>query len=175
MHPRANKLVTALLLTLIASMANALPSDRDQPLQVAADNAHFDEKSGIATYRGAVVIRQGTLEVRADELVITIDKEGNVSSTVARGKPARYQQQTDPRKGLVTAEAARIDYDLKNETITLTGQALLRQEGASFRGASIVYAIARQQVDAKGDANSRVQLVLPPQPRAPRSKEAKQP
>lgn len=173
MLPHALKLVASLLLTLTASLAMALPTDRDQPLQVAADSAHFDEKTGIATYRGAVVIRQGTLEVRADDLVITLDKEGNVTNTVARGKPARYQQQTDPKKGLVTAEAARIDYDLKDEVITLTGQARLRQEGASFQGATITYAIARQQVDAKGDASSRVQLVLPPQPRVPRSKDAR--
>lgn len=150
---------------LMAATAVALPTDRDQPLQVSADSARFDEKSGVATYKGSVVIRQGTLEVRADDLVITVDKDGNVTSTIAKGKPARYQQQTDPKKGLVMAEAARIDYDLKNETITLTGQARLRQEGASFQGASIVYAIARQQVEAKGDATSRVQLVLPPQPR----------
>lgn len=173
MLPHALKLVAGLLLTLTTSLTMALPTDRDQPLQVAADSAHFDEKTGIATYRGAVVIRQGTLEVRADDLVITLDKEGNVTNTVARGKPARYQQQTDPKKGLVTAEAARIDYDLKDEVITLTGQARLRQEGASFQGATITYAIARQQVDAKGDASSRVQLVLPPQPRVPRSKDAR--
>lgn len=173
MLPRALNLVAGLLLALSAPVATALPTDRDQPLQVSADSAHFDEKTGIATYRGAVIIRQGTLEVRADELVITVDQEGNVISTVAHGKPARYQQQTDPKKGLVTAEAARIDYTLKNEVITLTGQASLRQDGASFQGAIITYAIARQQVDAKGDASNRVQLVLPPQPRAPRSKDAR--
>ena len=166
MLPRLVNFFVSLTLGMVAMTATALPTDRDQPLQVAADSASFNEKTGIATYRGAVVIRQGTLEVRADELVITVDC--NVTTTVAQGKPARYQQQTDPKKGLVTAEASRIDYDLKNETITLSGQARLKQDGASFQGANIVYAIARQQVDAKGDASNRVQLVLPPQPRTPR-------
>lgn len=168
MLPRLVNFFVSLTLGMVAMTATALPTDRDQPLQVAADSASFNEKTGIATYRGAVVIRQGTLEVRADELVITVDKAGNVTTTAAQGKPARYQQQTDPKKGLVTAEASRIDYDLKNETITLSGQARLKQDGASFQGANIVYAIARQQVDAKGDASNRVQLVLPPQPRTPR-------
>lgn len=168
MLPRVASLMALLALGAVPTTASALPTDRDQPLQVAADHASFNEKTGIATYRGAVIIRQGTLEVRADELVITVDKEGNVTTTVARGKPARYQQQIDPKKGLVSAEASRIDYDLRSETITLAGQARLKQDGASFQGATIVYAIARQQVEAKGDASSRVQLVLPPQPRAPR-------
>lgn len=172
MRPRVASITATMALCMAPCLlplpVMALPTDRDQPLQVAADSARFDEKTGIATYKGAVVIRQGTLEVRADDLVITVDKDGNVTSTIAKGKPARYQQQTDPKKGLVMAEASRIDYDLKNETITLTGQARLRQDGASFQGATIVYAIARQQVEAKGDSESRVQLVLPPQPRAPR-------
>ncbi len=168
MLPRVVSLIALLALGAVPTLASDLPTDRDQPLQVAADSASFNEKTGIATYRGSVVIRQGTLEVRADEVVITVDKEGNVSTTVATGKPARYQQQVDPKKGLVSAEASRIDYDLRNETISLTGQARLKQDGASFQGASIVYAIARQQVEAKGDASSRVQLILPPQPRAPR-------
>ena len=173
MLPRALNVIAALLLTFTTGLAAALPTDRDQPLQVTADSAHFDEKSGIASYRGAVVIRQGTLEVRADELVITLDKQGNVTRTVAHGNPARYQQQTDPKKGLVTAEAARIDYAMANEVITLTGQARLHQDSASFQGATIVYAITSQQVDAKSDANNRVQLVLPPQPRAPGSKDVR--
>ncbi len=168
MRPCVAKLTATTALCLLALQGFALPSDRDQPLQVAADSARFDEKTGIATYKGTVMVRQGTLEVRADDLVITVDKEGNVTRTTARGAPARYQQQIDPKKGPVTAEASRIDYDLADETITLTGQARLRQDGASFQGASIVYAIAKQQVEAKGDAGSRVQLVLPPQPRTPR-------
>jgi lipopolysaccharide export system protein LptA len=134
MLPRLVNFFVSLTLGMVAMTATALPTDRDQPLQVAADSASFNEKTGIATYRGAVVIRQGTLEVRADELVITVDKAGNVTTTAAQGKPARYQQQTDPKKGLVTAEASRIDYDLKNETITLSGQARLKQDGASFQG-----------------------------------------
>ncbi len=98
MLPRVVSLIALLALGAVPTLASALPTDRDQPLQVAADSASFNEKTGIATYRGSVVIRQGTLEVRADEVVITVDKEGNVSTTVATGKPARYQQQVDPKK-----------------------------------------------------------------------------
>ncbi len=155
-----------LLLGLAAGSAAALPTDRDQPLQVSADSARFDEKTGIAVYRGSVLMRQGSLEMRADEFTISVDKKGNVQSTSARGRPARYQQTTDPAKSPVIAEAERIDYDLKTEVVTLTGQARLRQDGASFQGASIRYDMAKQQVDAAGDASSRVQLVLPPQPRS---------
>lgn len=155
----------ALLLALAAPAALALPTDRDQPVQISANSARFNEKTGIATYTGAVVIRQGSLEIRAEEIVITTDGKGAMLSTQARGNPARFQQQPDPKKALVTAEALRIDYDARNEVITLTGKARLRQEASSFQGSTITYNSQRQQVDAKGEGSERVMLVLPPQAR----------
>lgn len=163
MRPLPAKLL--FLLALLAPAVQALPADREQPVQVAANSARFNEKTGIATYTGAVVIRQGSLEIRADEIVITTDARGAMLTTVARGAPARFQQQPDAKKPPVTAEAARIDYDARNEVITLAGKARLRQEGASFQGNTITYNSLRQQVDAKGEGSERVMLVLPPQAR----------
>lgn len=154
-----------LALASVAPAASALPTDRDQPVQISANSARFNEKTGIATYTGAVVIRQGSLEIRADEIVITTDARGAMLTTQARGAPARFQQQPDAKKAPVTAEAARIDYDARNEVITLAGKARLRQEGASFQGNTITYNSQRQQVDAKGQGSERVMLVLPPQAR----------
>lgn len=159
----ANLLLAALL--ALPAPALALPGDREQVVQVSANSARFNEKTGIATYTGAVVIRQGTLEIRADEIVITTDPKGAILTTVARGNPARYQQQPDPKKGVVTAEAARIDYDAQKEIITLTGKARLQQDGSSFRGSTITYNSPSQQVDARGQGAERVQLVFPPQAR----------
>lgn len=170
-HPARSLLAAALLLA--ATAAPALPTDRDQPVQIAANAVRYNEKTGIATYTGAVLIRQGSMEMRADEVVITTDDKGAVLTTVARGSPARYQQQTDPKKGPVTAEAARIDFDARNEIITLTGKARLRQEGSSFAGNTITYNSQRQQVDAKGSGTERVMLVLPPQPRETPAKDRK--
>jgi lipopolysaccharide export system protein LptA len=158
----------AAVLLLSGAPALALPGDRDQPVQVSADSARFSEKTGVATYSGTVVIRQGTLEIRADVIVVTTDRKGGIVNTVATGNPARYQQQTDPRRGPVNAEADRIDYDARTDTIVLTGKARLQQDGSSFQGNTITYNSARQQIDARGDGSNRVQLVLPPQAREAR-------
>ncbi|MGH8491797.1 MAG: lipopolysaccharide transport periplasmic protein LptA [Moraxellaceae bacterium] len=160
-------------LLFLAVSAQALPTDRDQPVQVNANTATADGKTGIATYRGNVVVKQGTLEIRADEIIIITDKKGAILSTVSKGNPAHYQQQPDPKKGIVTAEAQRIDYDAKNENITLAGKAKLKQDGSSFSGQTITYNSQRQQVDAKGDGSNRVQLVFPPQARELNKKDAK--
>ena len=162
-----------LLLLALAGTAQALPTDRDQAVQVSANTATADGKTGIATYRGNVIVKQGTLEIRADEIIITTDKKGAILSTLSKGNPARYQQQPDPQKSIVTAEAQRIDYDAKNESIKLTGNAKLKQDGSSFSGQTITYDSLRQQVNAKGDGSNRVQLVFPPQARELNKKDAK--
>ena len=51
-----------LLLSLSAALGSAsalaLPNDRDQPIRIQADNAHLDDKQGVATYTGDVIITQ---------------------------------------------------------------------------------------------------------------------
>lgn len=155
----------ALGLLALASTARALPDDRDQPVKVVADSASFDQKSGIAVYTGKVVIQQGTLEVHADQVTVTVDKDGHVQRSVATGKPALYQQVTDPKKGPVHAEADKIDYDMAAQKMILTGNAKLHQDTSSFTGSVITYLMEQQQVDASGDAKTRVELVFPPQAR----------
>lgn len=166
--PTARKLLLPLLgtsLLLAAGAVQALPTDRDQPIKVAADSASFDQKSGQAVYRGNVIIQQGTLEVRADEVTLTVDKQGAVQKSVAKGNPAHYQQKQDEKKGLVTAEAQQIVYDAKSDSMIMTGNAKLKQDSSSFQGSTITYYISKQQADASGDKNNRVQIEFKPQPR----------
>ncbi len=150
---------------LPATPALALPEDSQQPIQVTADNARFDEGTGEAVYRGNVQIVQGTLEVRGDSLTLKVDDKGALSSARTLGKQAHYQQKTDPAKGLVTADANEIQFDNKTGVITLIGSAVLRQDSASFKGPRIVYSTTRKQIEASGNASERVQLVFPPSAR----------
>ena len=43
------------LTALTASMAFAVPSDRNEPVSLVADRATFNEKTGITTYTGNVI------------------------------------------------------------------------------------------------------------------------
>lgn len=155
-------LIAGLALT---SPAQALPEDSQQPIRVTADNARFDERSGEAVYRGNVQIVQGTLEVRGDSLTLKVDDKGALSTARTLGKPAHYQQKTDPAKGLVTADASEIQFDNNTGVITLIGNAVLKQDNASFSGPRIVYSTTRKQIEASGNASERVQLVFPPSAR----------
>lgn len=163
------------LLALLPTIALALPEDSQQPVQVTADSARFDEGTGEAVYRGRVMTRQGTLEVRGDTLTLKVNSEGELQNALTVGKPAHYQQKVDPAKGLVTANANEILYDNTTGVVTLTGNATLKQDGASFSGPRIVYSTTRKQVEASSDGNQRVQLVFPPSMRGKPGSGSKQP
>lgn len=154
--------VNLLLLCFLPFTVSALPTDREQPVNVAADNATFNEKTGIATYTGNIDIKQGSLRITADEVVITTDSKGTVLTATAKGNPAHFQQQPSADKGIASAEASQVSYQAREGVITLIGNATLKQDGSSFKSREIQYNLDRGEIEAKGDSKNRVQLVFPP-------------
>jgi lipopolysaccharide export system protein LptA len=154
-----NKIV---LLCLTPLACYALPNDREQPVSIAADNATYNEKTGIATYRGNIDIQQGSLRITADELIVTVDSKGSVLTGIAKGKPAHFQQRPAADKGMATAEAEEVTYQAREGIITLKINAKLQQDGSSFKSNEISYNLELGEIEAKGDKQNRVKLVFPP-------------
>ena len=87
--------------------AQALESDRQQPLEVNADSTDGMLGDGITTLKGNVEIRQGTLLIRADQA--EVDKtDGKVRRITLRGNSASLQQEIEDQ-GLVKAWARTIE------------------------------------------------------------------
>ena len=162
------KLLAGLALTaamFAVPLATALPEDRDQPIRIEADEALRDEKQGFTRYRGNVRMDQGTLRIEADEVTVYhIEQEAD--KIVARGKPARLQQQPEPEKGLMKARAHTIEYYKNDDRVQLLNNASIEQDGSMVTGDSIEYFISEQRVRADSDPSredSRVQVVIPAQ------------
>ena len=138
----------------------ALDTDRDQPMHVEADRATMDEGKGVGIYRGDVRIRQGSMRLEADTVTLYLEN-GRIVRAVAVGEPARYRQRPEGREQDIHAEARRMEYTLEPERIVLTGDAIVRQSGDTFRSERIVYDIVRDTVDA-GTDEDRVRIVIQP-------------
>lgn len=149
----------------MAPLATALPEDRDQPIRIEADEALRDEKQGFTRYQGNVKMNQGSLYIEADEVTV-YHVEQEADKIVARGKPARFQQQPEPEKGPVKAQAEVIEYYKNDDRVQLLNNANIEQDGSIVTGDSIEYFIGEQRVRADSDRNregSRVQVVIPAQ------------
>ncbi|MCZ7019093.1 LptA/OstA family protein, partial [Salmonella enterica] len=49
----------------------ALPNDSQQPIHIQADDAQLDDKQGIATYKGDVIITQGSMKITGNTVTLT--------------------------------------------------------------------------------------------------------
>ncbi len=158
-----------LLLGLYSVTADALPSDRDQPIQIQADWAELDERKGTATYGGDVRMTQGTMQVRAERLVIYTERD-KVLKILADGSatsPARYEQQPREDQPVLQASAQHIIYVTAEQRIELRGNARLSQKNNQFMGGVIEYSIARELVTANSGQSTggRVTVTFDPNQR----------
>ena len=150
------------VVALSSASGFALPSDRNQQLSLAAENATYNSKTGITTYTGNVVIEQGTMKLQADSLVATLNSKNEIQTITAKGKPAKFQQQIEANKGLARGEAQNIVYNADTGIITLTGNAYLYQDGSSIRGNRLKYSMNKGDVEAQGSSSNRIQIFIPP-------------
>ncbi len=159
-----------LLLALVLALApmtpaRALESDQQQPLSLEADAAEMDEAKRLSVYTGKVIVRQGTLEIRADQVTIHHAEDKRPELIIATGQPATYQQQVEGEQRPIQAEALRMEYQATKDEITLIDQAVVFQGTDTFRSDRIVYdrLNARVKAGTSAQGKERVRIHITPQ------------
>jgi lipopolysaccharide export system protein LptA len=150
------------LLLLAAAPAHALKSDRQQPLDVRADSTDGTLGDGVATLKGNVEIRQGTLLIRAD--VAAVEKaEGRVRRFELTGNPVHLQQEIE-EEGLVSARARKVEYEVASGIVTLTGAADVDHPQYQINGEVLRYDMNAQHFQGSGgDEDGRIRIQLDPE------------
>jgi lipopolysaccharide export system protein LptA len=164
-YPRLPATAAAVAL-LWSSGALALATDKDQPIDLEADSVELDEGRGMSIYSGSVVLKQGTLQVRADK--VTVLHTGSKPSKVeAEGRPVRFQQLPDKSTEPVKGEALKAVYEVNSEELVLLGNAVLSQGRDTFRSDRIVYDRVKSVVKAGAAAKGkeRVRITVDPKGR----------
>tara|TARA_R110002073_G_scaffold81775_1_gene195918 strand:+ start:589 stop:1095 length:507 start_codon:yes stop_codon:yes gene_type:complete len=149
---------------LFATLAQALPEDRDKPMRITADKAERDDVNGVTIYRGNVIAIQGSLKLESEKLTIYLD-DGQATKIVAEGSPAKMQQRPEVDKEMVYARARIITYFRPEERVHLQTDGFVEQDGSIVNGDSIDYFIEQQLTKAVSDPkrkDDRVVVVLPP-------------
>jgi lipopolysaccharide export system protein LptA len=178
------RLAVALAAVLAASSAfSALAekADREKPTQVEANRMTSDEAQRISIFEGDVVLTKGTLELKAQRVVVRQDADGFQFAT-ATGEPVHLRQKSDPRgaqEGVwIEGEAGRIEIDGRNERIELHGDARVTRDKDEVRGNTIVYDQRSEffSVSSPKDApGARVRAVIQPGKPKPKGSEGKKP
>jgi lipopolysaccharide export system protein LptA len=162
----ADKLIKALFITalLVTGNANALSTDKDQPVNIEADSVDVNEASETAIYRGNVVLIQGSINLNADKVVVHKFQSEN-PYIVATGNLVRFSQLPDNETVRVKGRSLKAEYELNSEKVELTGKAVLVKGPNTFKNDRIIYdrvnAIVKAGTSAKG--KERVKITIGPQ------------
>jgi len=123
---------------LMVPATHAEKADREKPVNLEADSVTLDDIRKISVYQGNVILSQGTLMLRADQIQVTQNEKG-LDKLNATGRPVMFRQKVDGRDEFIEGFAERIEFDSINSQLELIGQARLRRNGDELRGERISY------------------------------------
>ncbi|MDO6460287.1 lipopolysaccharide transport periplasmic protein LptA [Granulosicoccaceae sp. 1_MG-2023] len=155
-------ILTALFLLTCSLAALARQSDFSQMIDVQAERSEFDERTGMQTLIGNVVITQGSMKISADRIDVTV-ADGKLATISGTGSPIRFQQENEQGE-LVTGECEQITYDARKASLLMIGNARLSQPDREMTGDRIEFDSKTQKVRADGGNNGRVQIRIQPPP-----------
>jgi len=159
----------AALLLAIALPAAAEQADATKPIEIEANKMSADDARRTNVFEGNVIVNRGTLNIRADRIVVRQDKEGNQYAT-ATGNPVRFKQRQDPKppekEGVwMEGEAKRIELDDKAQKVELFEAARVNRGGDEVAGD---YILVDQKSDfftvTPGKGQGRVRATIQPKP-----------
>ena len=146
-------LAAALAATLIAPATPAAPLEN--PVEVTADQAVFEQNAGTGVYRGDAELIQGNRHLYADVIRLFTENKQLVR-VEATGDPVRMNEGSE-----LEAHAKKLIYDLRNRQLVLIGDAYVKHQGNTFEGARVQYNLDSRRVDASSEGDKRVRLVIP--------------
>lgn len=148
--------------------AQAERADRNKPMQIEADHGRYDERQGVTTFSGNVVVSKGTILIRAGAIEVrqTADGQQVGIATGAAGQPARFRQKRDGVDETIEGEAQRVEYDSRTDTVRLVDRAVIRRyRGTTLAdetsGNLITYNNLTEVFSVSGDGSGRSGEIAP--------------
>ena len=167
-----------ILLSLGAALGSvsawALPNDQEQPIRIQADDAQLDDKNGIATYKGDVIITQGSMKVTGNTVTITRTPAGDIDVVTSVGNLAYFEQlQTQGDTKPVQGYGVTIQYHASQNRVVLIDRAkVIDKDNNVTQGKKIVYDTEKKLASAGRatgnkvtESRPRIDMVIQPKPK----------
>ncbi|SDK50614.1 lipopolysaccharide export system protein LptA [Methylophilus rhizosphaerae] len=153
-----------------AALAEA--SDRDQPIELEADTVSVNDAKKISVYTGNVILNQGTLQIKADKMIVREDQDGFQHSTCfgSPNNPTTFKQKQTGKNEWMQGSGQRIEYNARMDKVQLYTSAWVKRGEDIVTGDYISYdanaeyaeVIGGTRANPNGTANSRVKATIQP-------------
>lgn len=152
-----------------SSSALAEESDRDQPIELEADTVTVNDAKKISIYTGNVILNQGTLQIKADKMIVREDQDGFQHSTCT-GNPTTFKQKRTGKNEWMQGSGQRIEYNARMDKVQLYTNAWVKRGEDVVTGDYISYdanaeyaeVIGGTKANPNGTAGSRVKATIQP-------------
>jgi len=165
---RNNIALCCLLFLAWSGTLRAESADREKPIHLESDRVVVDDIAQTSVFEGRVELTQGTLQIQAEKIVLTQDKQGYKHCT-ATGKPAGFRQKHEGTAEYMEGYGERIEYDTRAETVDFFVQARVKRAQDDVQGNHIAYSTRTEIFQVSGDPNNindpnkgRVHAVIQP-------------
>jgi len=155
-------------------VAQAKQSDKDQPININASSFAGSQDSGKIIFTGNVTLDQGTFKADGSQATGYTDPDDTSQwqRVVLVGSPAHFQQ-TQDNGTQVHGQGATIDYKVSENTVILTGNAVVVQQGkGEFHGERLVYNTDTGEIQGSPVSGGRVHITLQPRSKPATAKPA---
>lgn len=112
-------------------------NDEDAQIRVVGNSVQANLADGNSSWSfdGDVQLERGSMTLTADRMTVK-RTAGKIVAVVADGAPVQFTQ-SEPN--LVTASSSSMTYSVDEQTIVLSGNVILLQDGNQIRGERIEY------------------------------------
>ncbi|AFP85256.1 lipopolysaccharide ABC transporter substrate-binding protein LptA [secondary endosymbiont of Ctenarytaina eucalypti] len=149
-------------LILVSAQVQALASDNQQPIHIYSTQQSVDMTTNTVTLTGYVVVKRGSINIRANRMVISRSTGKNGNEIIeGYGNPVTFYHLQDDGKP-VRGHAQKVRYEGANDVVILMGNAYLDQLDSNVAGDCITYLLKKQKMEAFSDKGKRVNTVLVP-------------
>lgn len=163
--PRLPALATGALCGLLLALLPTAPyaqAGSDLAVNISADSARMDERRGVGTYTGNVVVTRGDLTLWADRIIIHAPERRPIRME-AEGNPVRAESpDLDNQPRIATAQ--RMEYSFDDEVLLLLRDARVQTVTEDARGDRITYDLVRDVISIEGTSTDRVNIIIQPRP-----------
>lgn len=159
---------TLFTLLLFTHLVFALPSDKDQIIQLRAGSADINQQTHKGIYLDDVQLDQGSTHIRAHTAITTGNEKNQLILAVIKGNqiaPAHYWTTPAVNKPPMHAYADIIHYYSTRHLIELMGHARVEQGNNSFSAPQITYDTLAQHVVSKASDTARTTIIFHPEKR----------
>lgn len=125
---------------------------KQETIDITAQYLLLDEKKGISRYKGQVLLKKGTLSIKADTVTLYYN-DGELTKALITGSPADVLHYPD-NEPKVHSQAKEMEYFVSEDRLTLKGHAFVDQGNRHFSGEIIEYDTHQRTITAAGNQSN---------------------